>query len=379
MPLPAMSILASDVYFQLALLVPDDESNGYPFAHYIAAMMGPGAEVESWARDTDDGPGWGILLDLDRCPTIALPWLSQCKGVVIPSGMDSSLWRDWIRTAEGLGRGTTAALIVAGQRHLTGTKSVRVIERAGPSVYDYTVIVRPGEVPETDLPLVNEFTNPNFETNTTGWGTTASFRIATAATLTRVTAQFHGGVAALQVVTTAAAVNQGADYPTLTVTSGVPKTVAVWLKGNAGGEALQLILGDGTVGSATATAVLTTAWQRFTVTLTPVASGTTGFAVRQTTASIKTFFMDDALAIARTVAPTYGDGSTAGWVWDGTANASTSHRIPTTIVYADLITAKRIGIRLTLLITDAPLIDDGTRTINAGTAVIDTATLADVT
>ena len=378
MPAPVLAPLAADIYHQLALLVPEDSANDWPFANYIAALMLPGEIVESWARDTDDGPGWSTIVDLDRCPEFALPWLAQAKGVVLPPSLLSSQWRDWISQARGLQRGSTASLIDAGQRHLTGTKSVRVLERVGPSVYDLTVITRPAEMPDSDLVLINLCTNPNFETNTTSWGTAASTRNVTGAALTRVTAQQHSGAAAAQVVTTATA-NQGVDYITLPAVSGTPITVAVWLKGNAGGEALQLILGDATVGSVTATATQTTAWQRFSVTLTPTATGTTGFAVRQTTASIKTFFLDDVLMLNRTTAPTYGDGSTTGWVWDGTANASTSHRIPTTIVLTDLMSAKRIGIRLTLLVTDAPLIDEGTRTINASSATIDTAVLTDIT
>jgi hypothetical protein len=378
---PAMGDLANDAYQQLRLMVPEDEALGFPFANYLAAMLGPGELIESWVRDTDNGPGWGIITDLERAPEIALPWLAQCKGVVLPPSLLSSQWRDYIRQARGMRRGSLASLVDAAKTHLLGpdaSKVVRVLNRAGPTAWDITVITRTAQMPETDLPLVNLFTNPSFETNATGWATTVTTRIAAGGTLTRVTAQHHSGVAAGQVVTTAVA-NEGLDYATLPAVSGQALTVAVWLKGNAGGEALQLVLGDGTVGSATAAATLTTSWQRFSVTLTPTATGTTGFAVRQIAAAVKTWFVDDALAIARAVAPDYGDGSTAGWLWDGTANASTSHRVPTTIVLADILAAKRIGIRITLITSDSPLINEGARTINATTATIDSATLPDVT
>lgn len=144
----AMGALAADIYHQLRLLVPDDEENGWSYAHYIAAKYGPGELVESWARDTDDGPGWSILLDLDRCPEIALPWLAQFKGAVIPAGMPPGDWREWVRTAEGLRRGQVPALIAAGQRHLTGTRGVRVILRTGPTWYHTTVITRTTETPD---------------------------------------------------------------------------------------------------------------------------------------------------------------------------------------------------------------------------------------
>lgn len=381
MPLPTMGALSSDVYQQIRLMVPEDEALGYPFANYIAAMLGPGELVESWVRDTDDGPGWGILVDLDRAPEVALPWLAQAKGVVLPPGLLPSQWRDYIRQARGMRRGSLASLIDAAKLHLTGPeadKVVRVLNRTGPTAWDITVITRTGQMPETDLPLVNLFTNPDFETNTTGWTTTVSYRIAVGGTVTRVTAQHHGGVAAGQVVTTATA-SAGVDYTTLPTVAGQALTVAVWLKGNAGGEALQLILGDATVGNTVVSATLSTSWQRFSVTLTPTATGTTGFAVRQIAAAVKAWFVDDCLAIARAVAPDYGDGASTGWVWDGTAHASTSHRIPTTLVLAEILRAKRIGIRITLITSDAPLIDEGARTIDTSTGTIDTATLANIT
>jgi hypothetical protein len=155
MPLPAMGDLASDVYRQLVLLVPDDEANGWPFANYIGAMLSPGEQVESWARDTDDGPGYSILVDLDRCPQVALPWLAQLKGVVLPPSLDPLGWRDYIRQARGLRRHSLQALIDAGQTHLTGMKLVRVVERAGPSAYDLTVITRTAETPTPTVTLAD--------------------------------------------------------------------------------------------------------------------------------------------------------------------------------------------------------------------------------
>lgn len=174
------------------------------------------------------------------------------------------------------------------------------------------------------ISYVNEITNPGFEVNTTGWGTASSFRNNSGATLTRVTTEHHTGVAALRVVTTATA-NQGADFTALSVVAGRPKTVAGWVKGNVGGESVQLMVGDGTVGNASSTIVCTTSWQRVSVTLTPVATGTTGAAFIQTAASVKTFFVDDVLAVDGTVAPTYFDGSSGtGYVWLGTTDLSKS-------------------------------------------------------
>lgn len=172
----------------------------------------------------------------------------------------------------------------------------------------------------------NLITNPNFETNTTGWGTATSVRNATGGTISRQTTQFHSGAASMRIVSTAVA-NQGSDYLALPVITAQPITVAMWLRGNAGGESVKIVLGDATVGSATSsTLVLTTSWQLLSVTLTPGASGNTGVAIVQTAASVKTWFVDDVIAVYAATAPTYFDGSTSATrnTWTGTANASTS-------------------------------------------------------
>lgn len=142
---PAMGAVAAAVYAQLRPLARDDETYGWPLAHYVAAKYKPLEDVASWVRDSDDGPGYSVLLDIDRCPAIALPWLAQFKGVVIPDGLSESEQRAWIRSAEGQHRGTTDALVRAGQRHLTGTRSVRVLERVGGNAYAITALVRTSE------------------------------------------------------------------------------------------------------------------------------------------------------------------------------------------------------------------------------------------
>ncbi len=172
--------------------------------------------------------------------------------------------------------------------------------------------------------LKNLVTNPGIEVSTAGYGTAAGYRINTGATLTRVTSQFHSGAAAMQVTTTAGSTTQGADYATLPVIAGVPVTASVWVKGNVGGEPLTLIVGDGTVGAASTSVSATTSWQRMSTTLIPTTSGTTGFAVSGGAAAVKTWFMDDAMAIYASTVPTYFDGDVAGYFWEGTTGLSTS-------------------------------------------------------
>lgn len=115
-----------------------------PSAHYRIA---PGHPYVS--------PGYSVFLDIDRCPAIALPWLAQFKGVVIPDGLTVQEQRNWVRTAEGQRRGTVDALVAAAKRHLTGTKTVRVLERVGGNAYALTVITRTSETPDPATTLAD--------------------------------------------------------------------------------------------------------------------------------------------------------------------------------------------------------------------------------
>lgn len=87
------------------------------------------AEVELYAFDTDDYEGWTILLDVDRCPVAALPYLAQYVGERLPTGLTEDEMRQWIRDAPNQQRGTLQSIVDAAQRYLTGGKNVTVIQR----------------------------------------------------------------------------------------------------------------------------------------------------------------------------------------------------------------------------------------------------------
>jgi hypothetical protein len=134
------------------------------FAARLYAMLGPVAEqdpfaawsllilcnaiggeyqlVEDWVRDTPDGPGWSLLLDLDRCPAEALPWLGQFVGVRLFPGSTPAEQRQRIASTAGFKRGTRDALIGAARATLTGAQTVIFRERDGaaqghPAAPDY--------------------------------------------------------------------------------------------------------------------------------------------------------------------------------------------------------------------------------------------------
>jgi hypothetical protein len=111
----------------------------------------------------------------------------------------------------------------------------------------------------------NYILNPSFETNTTGWATTAG-------TLTRES-RFPPGLAAgskcLQVATSASSVVSTTTNSGTSV-AGRHYTLSVYLRANAGTPTVEVSLtpiDDGTLGDAASiSAVLSTSWQRFEVT-----------------------------------------------------------------------------------------------------------------
>jgi P2-related tail formation protein len=123
---------------------------------YSAAIGGMFEEVWSLVQDRgSDGdpdyvPGWGVLFDVDLCPTAYLPYLAQFVGVVVPTGADDATTRALIRAEAGTQRGTVASIRSAVQRNLTGTQSCFINERVRldgtPDAYAFVIVVRPSEV-----------------------------------------------------------------------------------------------------------------------------------------------------------------------------------------------------------------------------------------
>lgn len=121
---------------------------------YLTAAGGTLAEVELYSSDTDDGhEGWTLLLDVDRCPQPALPYLAQFVGEVLPRGIAEQAGRQWVRDAPNERRGTLAAIIAAAQRYLTGQRTVTVIERENNIVDAIGVLTYAQETPDSDAVL----------------------------------------------------------------------------------------------------------------------------------------------------------------------------------------------------------------------------------
>jgi hypothetical protein len=123
---------AARLYAMLAPLATQDEDTGWSLLTYMNALGVMFQLVEDWVRDSEQGPGWSLLLDIERCPPEALPWLAQFSGVRIPARVtDVEERRDWILSTDGFKRGTVDALLGAAKSTLTGEKRLVFRERDG--------------------------------------------------------------------------------------------------------------------------------------------------------------------------------------------------------------------------------------------------------
>lgn len=96
---------------------------------YLRAIGGTFQEIEEYAVDNVDGEGWTLLLDPDRCPEEALPYLAQYVGEQLPVGATLAAKRERVLDAPNQSRGTLMSIVFAAQRSLTGSRAVSVKER----------------------------------------------------------------------------------------------------------------------------------------------------------------------------------------------------------------------------------------------------------
>jgi hypothetical protein len=128
----APDTFAGRLYDMLEPLAEQDPVAGWSLL-ILCNAIGTGYQlVEDLVRDTPDGPGWSALMDADRCPYEALPWLAQFAGVRIPAGLvDDADRRAWVESTDGFNRGTRDALIGAAKATLTGAQRLVFRERDG--------------------------------------------------------------------------------------------------------------------------------------------------------------------------------------------------------------------------------------------------------
>jgi hypothetical protein len=85
-------------------------------------------------------PGWSQVLDVERCPTKALPWLGQFAGARFPTTWRDDQMRYAIVNSPGWARGTVAAILAAADLFLSPGYAASISER-DPDPYSLTVTV----------------------------------------------------------------------------------------------------------------------------------------------------------------------------------------------------------------------------------------------
>jgi hypothetical protein len=175
--------------------------------------------------------------------------------------------------------------------------------------------------PLSAIVFTNLVTNPNFETNLTGW-------TAVSSVLSQTTAQYYVGITSMQI--TGNAGFPPSAYATQTYSAGQPYVAQARVKGTAG----QIVsLNDGS-GSTSPTITLSGNWDLVTWTWNALAGSNKLGISGNTNAS--TIYVDAFMLQQGTganVSSTYFDGNSAYnktnvYVWNGVANASTSSSVP---------------------------------------------------
>lgn len=115
-------------------------------------------------------------------------------------------------------------------------------------------------------------------------------------------------------------------YAEVNVGLAKPITFSIWVRSNVGQFPLILEIGDTTVGKAEEVVTVKPEWQRFSVTLTPIESGTTIVAVRTPAneTAARTFYLDAAMTNAGTKAAAYIDGDSPSAKWENQRGRSGS-------------------------------------------------------
>jgi hypothetical protein len=134
-------------------MIEHDPELGYPLLFFLHCITQGLAHVDDLVRDTDEGPGWQIVFDIDRIDNFRLlRWLGQFIGVQeirSDAGIDAA--RDLLRyPAAHFMRGTKEYMIERVRATLAGSKRLQVRERTG-SAYRMEVRVAREDCPDPGL------------------------------------------------------------------------------------------------------------------------------------------------------------------------------------------------------------------------------------
>jgi hypothetical protein len=123
--------------------------------YYLGGIGTLFQEVEDLAADTEDGPGWSVLMDVNRIPEKGLDWLAQFVGITIDHNSDTE-YRHQVRAHDRWGRGTPLSMIGPAGRWVPQDGLMYLLER-NPDPYGISVIFVEKTV-ETDQTYAQMFT-----------------------------------------------------------------------------------------------------------------------------------------------------------------------------------------------------------------------------
>lgn len=197
----------------------------------------------------------------------------------------------------------------------------------------------------------NLFTNPSFETNTTGW-------TATSCTIARSTDEQRYGAYSLKVTPQAGLA--ATVYATATLTAGQTYTYSYHLKGQGGTQYCIYITDSTGATSLLSRCFLATGrWQRVDITYYETVTASRRLYVsRAVNDDVLTPFYVDGMQLETGELTTYLDGDQAGlvyqvppaYLWDGTPHASTSRRSANTRAGGKEVNLRDLGFILTGII-----------------------------
>jgi hypothetical protein len=175
----------------------------------------------------------------------------------------------------------------------------------------------------------NFITNPSFETNNTGWNSGQSGGMPRSTTFA-----FSGIASGLTTMSSSVDSNVGFVIPTFTGAGAVTFSIYVYtpVGSTLAGRTVSVAREGGTATvtlvSSSPAVLVAGSWTRLSVTHNMTVAGTIIYVCRLSgvlsTAVGQLLYFDAALAEFASTAGTYFDGSTVGYAWNGTPNASTS-------------------------------------------------------
>jgi hypothetical protein len=161
MPKPDASPAALELWEALApAFTANDEQTDYLSLRVCMAITAGSLDrLHSYLiDDITNLPAWAPLLDPEKAPAEALPWLAQFSGAVLTPEMTEAARRAAIQTPEAFSRGRLASLEAVARRRLTGTKTVLVTERYTGNAWRLRIETLAEETPDPEGTLADILT-----------------------------------------------------------------------------------------------------------------------------------------------------------------------------------------------------------------------------